>query len=209
MSIQAEPLEMPRHYTMFCYAKILARDGNGADYHQRRPEMSYSSQYPARTPAKQRRGANQSTPDESPPSFLFTLGARRVISRLLRRSISLIAVQPRIPPIHRNCLYSLANFMLNFPMFSSLNPLTSPRSPAAPSLSRTSSVSYLSFTSCSQSLPTFSTASKHPARRNVDNSIPLMPLLHNSLDTRGGPQPAPRHLHVLASSPVACAPLLG
>jgi hypothetical protein len=52
----------------------------------------------------------------------------------------------------------------------------------------TSTASFTSFTSrfrFTQTLPTFSTPSKHRAHSNARKSIPFMRLLHDSLDTRG------------------------
>jgi hypothetical protein len=60
------------------------------------------------------------------------------------RSIPLIAVQPPIPPIHCNSLYSLANFVLNSFMLSSPNPQIS--SSIRPTLAF-SLVSFISSTS--------------------------------------------------------------
>jgi hypothetical protein len=87
--------------------------------------------------------------------------------------------------------------MLPFPMFFSLNPPISCRSLFEHSFSFTSSPSFTSSTSISplaQTLPTFSTPSKQQAHSNSCNSIPLMRLLHTSLDTPGvGCQPLTNH----------------
>jgi hypothetical protein len=88
-------------------------------------------------------------------------------------------------------------------MLSSPNPQISSsiHATALPRTSSTSSTSFTSFTSFTspfcftQSLPTFSTPSKHRAHTNArlfrahaarGNSIPFMRLLHTSLDTPGG-----------------------
>lgn len=75
-------------------------------------------------------------------------------------------------------------------MLSSPNPQIFPSIRPTRALSRTSSISFSSFapfTSCTiaQSLPAFSTASKHSPHTNARNSIPFMLLLHASLYTRG------------------------
>jgi hypothetical protein len=83
-------------------------------------------------------------------------------------------------------------------MFSSQNTPISCRNLFEQSFSSTSSLSFASFTSISsstQTIPTFSTPSKHPPHSNSRNSIPLMRLLHTSLDTPGvGCQPKAKPL---------------
>jgi hypothetical protein len=102
-----------------------------------------------------------------------------------------IAIQPPISTIHCKCLYSLANFVVHSFMLSSPNPQISSSQRPTPALSRTSSISFTcitSFTSSSvaQSLPTFSTPSKHRPHSNARNSIPFMRLLHTSRHHGGG-----------------------
>jgi hypothetical protein len=76
-------------------------------------------------------------------------------------------------------------------MLPSPNPQISSSSQLA-AISLTSFISFTSFTSFTsrfcftQTLPTFSTPSKHRAHSKTRNSIPFMCLLHTSLDTPGG-----------------------
>ena len=118
-----------------------------------------------------------------------------------RRSIPLIAIQPPISTIHCNCLYSLANSVVCSYMLSSSNPQISssihltPVFSLASSTSFTTSASFTSSTSLfcfTQTLPTFSTPSKHRTHSNACNSIPFIRLLHTSRHTGGGGYPLDR-----------------
>jgi hypothetical protein len=94
-------------------------------------------------------------------------------------SIPLIAFQLSISTIPCKCLYSLANPVLQFSMFSSPN---QPASRLKPYFCSTTSATE---SSVPQILPTFSTAAKCAIRRNACNSIRFMPLLHNFRTPRG------------------------
>src|ERR1700730_12675554 len=101
-----------------------------------------------------------------------------------------MAVQPPISTIHCICLYSLANSGIHSFMLSSPNPQISSSILTAFSLtssfSFTSSTSFTSQFCFTQTIPTFSTPSKHHAHTNTYNSIPFMRLLHTSRHHRGG-----------------------